>query len=89
MNEENQSGVQVREFQSGDDDAKRSFQLQSSYGFVNEGIPLGRILLVREVTESVATEALQRDFVDSIAHELRTPLTSILVLNQKIKWLFR
>lgn len=77
-NGENLPGVQIGEFESGDEDIKRSFQVQSSYGFVNESIPLGRILLVREVTERAAAEALQRDFVDSIAHELRTPLTSIL-----------
>jgi len=42
-----------------------------------DGQRRGGILLVRDVTETVAAERLKQDFVSMVGHELRTPLTLI------------
>jgi PAS domain S-box-containing protein len=42
-----------------------------------DGRRRGVILLVRDVTETVAAERLKQDFVSMVGHELRTPLTLI------------
>ena len=42
-----------------------------------DGSRRGIIVLVRDVTETVAAERLKQDFVSMVGHELRTPLTLI------------
>lgn len=42
-----------------------------------DGARRGIIVLVRDVTETVAAERLKQDFVSMVGHELRTPLTLI------------
>ena len=42
-----------------------------------DGRRRGIILLMRDVTETVAAERLKQDFVSMVGHELRTPLTLI------------
>jgi len=42
-----------------------------------EGIVIGAVCLVRDVSEAARLEQLQKDYVANISHELRTPLTGI------------
>ena len=42
-----------------------------------DGRRRGIILLIRDVTETVAAERLKQDFVSMVGHEMRTPLTLI------------
>lgn len=42
-----------------------------------EGIVIGAVCLVRDVSEAARLEQLQRDYVANVSHELRTPLTGI------------
>ncbi len=39
--------------------------------------PLGRVVVIRDVTDEVAAKNAKTEFIASISHELRTPLTSI------------
>lgn len=40
-------------------------------------IPMGVIIMVRNVTESVRLDNMRKEFVSNVSHELKTPLTSI------------
>ncbi len=39
--------------------------------------PMGVIMLVRDITESVKLDNMRKEFVANVSHELKTPLTSI------------
>jgi signal transduction histidine kinase/CheY-like chemotaxis protein len=43
-----------------------------------EGLGVGRLFLVRDVTEERRFEALKSEFLATVSHELRTPLTALL-----------
>lgn len=45
--------------------------------FSDKLIPMGIIMVVRNVTESVRLENMRKEFVANVSHELKTPLTSI------------
>lgn len=57
----------VREYSGG----KRWFEVAVSR------VPLGRVVVVRDVTQDRELEKLKRDFLSVITHELKTPLTPI------------
>lgn len=78
MNDENMSGVRTVEFEQEFDGNMQFFQVRSSCGYIDQHIPVGRILLVRNITKAKAMDSIQTNFVDGVVHELRSPLTSIL-----------
>lgn len=44
---------------------------------VRDGVPDGVVLICRDVTAQIETDALKADFVATVTHELRTPLTPL------------
>lgn len=45
--------------------------------FSNKLSPMGVIMMVRDITESVKLDDMRKEFVANVSHELKTPLTSI------------
>ncbi len=45
--------------------------------FSDELSPMGIIMIVRNITDSVKTDNVRKEFVANVSHELKTPLTSI------------
>ncbi len=45
--------------------------------FSDELNPMGIIMIVRNITDSVKTDNVRKEFVANVSHELKTPLTSI------------
>ena len=45
--------------------------------FSDELNPLGVIMIIRNITDSVKTDNVRKEFVANVSHELKTPLTSI------------
>ena len=44
----------------------------------SQGVTLGTVLLIFDVTEKAAAEQSRREFTANVSHELKTPLTAIL-----------
>lgn len=42
-----------------------------------EGMPLGTVIMMRDVTKEALADRLKDEFVTAVTHELRTPLTAI------------
>ncbi len=55
----------------------REVQLQGAVLRDAEDMPLGALVVLRDVTRLRQLENLRRDFVANVSHELKTPLTSI------------
>ena len=53
---------------------RSNMRVLSSYGFDREGLPVGRILLCRDITEVKANEKVQTQFIDELREELQAPL---------------
>lgn len=45
--------------------------------FSDELSPMGIIMIIRNITDSVQTDNVRKEFVANVSHELKTPLTSI------------
>ncbi len=43
----------------------------------NKMMPMGVILIVKNITESIKLDDMRKEFVANVSHELKTPLTSI------------
>lgn len=78
MSEDKALGVRTQEFEQDVDGNVKFFQARSSCGYLDGRIPVGRILLVQDISKAKERDSLRSDFVDGVVHELRSPLTSIL-----------
>ncbi len=54
-----------------------SFSIVFAPFFSDELNPMGIIMMVRNITDSVKTDNVRKEFVANVSHELKTPLTSI------------
>ena len=66
----------VDEFQLAD--SARTFQRYSAPVRLHDGTLIGRVIVLREVTEERQAEHLKSELVATVSHELRTPLASVL-----------
>jgi two-component system, OmpR family, phosphate regulon sensor histidine kinase PhoR len=69
-------GVRSIELPQDEETGQGHVAVFQSHGFA-EDESVGQVLVFRDMSRLKNMEALQADFVDSVAHELRTPLTSI------------
>ncbi|MCD4687957.1 MAG: PAS domain S-box protein [Desulfuromonadaceae bacterium] len=60
------------------DDQLRIIEVKSSAVDGNEGIPVGVITLLRDVSRERSLDRLKSEFISTAAHELRTPLTAVM-----------
>ncbi|HEV8686750.1 MAG TPA: ATP-binding protein, partial [Gaiellaceae bacterium] len=59
-------------------DTGQSFQRYTAPVTDDAGQPLGRLLVLRDVTAEREADRLKADLLSTVSHELRTPLTGIL-----------
>lgn len=64
--------------------ADRVFEATASLVLGREGERLATLVTLSDVTEQLAAERMQRDFVANVAHELQTPLTGLSLLAETI-----
>jgi signal transduction histidine kinase/HAMP domain-containing protein len=57
---------------------RRAFARYAAPVHDGRGLPIGRLLVLREVTSEREAEHAKQDFFALVSHELRTPLTAIL-----------
>ena len=58
------------------DGTRFEVEMTASPEMVN-GVPDGAVVVFRDVTDRMAVERMQREFVVAVSHELRTPLTAM------------
>ncbi len=61
------------------------FSALSAPVMTSDNVPLGSVVVLRDITREVEAEKLKDDFITSMSHELRTPLTAIKGYNQLLK----
>ncbi len=59
-------------------DSDRTFAVFTAPARDHDGAPLGRIVVIREVTAERQAEQLKSDLMATVSHELRTPLASVI-----------
>lgn len=72
----------IRAFlESGEDEGKLTYRggiyRLSSSPIGDAAHPLGRVILITDVTKMTELETMRTEFVSNVSHELKTPLTSI------------
>ena len=58
------------------DGSRFEVEMTASPEMVN-GVPAGVVVVFRDITDRMAVERMQREFVIAVSHELRTPLTAM------------
>ncbi len=58
------------------DGTRFEVEMTASPELVN-GVPDGAVVIFRDITDRMAVERMQREFVVAVSHELRTPLTAM------------
>jgi PAS domain S-box-containing protein len=56
----------------------RFLNLVTSLAYGNDGRLLGRLFIIRDVTQQATVDLMKSELISVISHELRTPLTSVL-----------
>jgi len=59
------------------DDGRRIFQARGTSLRDSQGISLGTLIVLHDITQLRQLENTRRDFVANVSHELKTPITSI------------
>lgn len=71
---------------------RQAYDIRSASVRTDDGRPLGKVIVLRDVTAEVEAERVKDAFVTHVSHELRTPLTAIkgytsLLLKQAVSGL--
>ena len=53
---------------------------------VNEKVPMGKVIVVQDITDIKRLENMRSQFVTNVSHELKTPLTSIKGFAETLKY---
>lgn len=53
---------------------------------INEKIPIGKVIVVQDITDIKRLENMRSQFVTNVSHELKTPLTSIKGFAETLKY---
>jgi len=69
--------VSVRDELTVDLDGQLFFQVFAIPLLDREGLSVGTVMLLHEITDLVRLDRLKSDFISIVSHELKTPLTSI------------
>lgn len=87
-----QSAVQQEAVSAGEDDSamipvqvegtQRTYRLRANPMFTEEGLVLGSVTVLEDVTHLREVDRLKNEFIGVASHELRTPVTSLLLSAQ-------
>ncbi len=64
---------------------KKTFRLRATPIRDDEGVPLGTVAVLEDVTNLREIDRLKNEFIGVASHELRTPVTSLLLSAQLLK----
>jgi signal transduction histidine kinase len=64
--------------------ADETFRITFSYLQDDDGTPIGKMILIKDITHEKLGEKTMNDFVTQLSHELRTPLTTITAYNEML-----
>lgn len=79
------SGFPSFEYVVGGKDREHVFQVTPLWVQEADGSPMGRMVIVHDITREKLVEKLKSEFISVAAHQLRTPLTAIKWALQMVK----